>query len=60
MLILTGPTGSGKTATLRMLAREMDFEIVEYKDTTNTTQFSALSDEPSTCASCRSYYLFRC
>jgi cell cycle checkpoint protein len=53
LLILTGPVGSAKTATLRVLAREMDFEIVEYKDTTNTTQFSPLSDEPSTCTSCK-------
>jgi cell cycle checkpoint protein len=50
LLILTGPAGSAKTTTLRVLGREMDFEIVEYKDTTNTTQFSVLSDEPSTCA----------
>jgi energy-coupling factor transporter ATP-binding protein EcfA2 len=51
LLILTGPTGSGKTTSLRVLAREMDFEIAEYKDTTNTTQFSVFSDEPSTCTS---------
>jgi hypothetical protein len=50
LLILTGPAGSAKTTTLRVLAREMDFEIMEYKDTTNTTQFSTFSDGPSTCA----------
>jgi cell cycle checkpoint protein len=49
LLVLTGPAGAAKTTTLRVLAREMEFEIVEYKDTTNTTQFSALSDGPSTC-----------
>lgn len=49
LLILTGPAGSAKTATLRVLAREMDFDIVEYKDNTNTTRFSTFSDEPSTC-----------
>ena len=51
LLILTGPAGSAKTATLRVLAREMDFDIVEYKDNTNTTRFSTFSDEPSTCTS---------
>jgi len=30
-MILSGPAGSGKTATLRVLSREMDFDIVEYK-----------------------------
>ena len=49
LLVLSGPAGSAKTTTLRVLAREMDFEIMEYKDTTNTTQFSTLSDGPSTC-----------
>jgi Rad17 cell cycle checkpoint protein len=48
LLILTGPAGSGKTATLRVLAREMDFDIVEYKDNTNTTRFSTFADEPLT------------
>ncbi|KAI0301597.1 Rad17 cell cycle checkpoint protein-domain-containing protein [Multifurca ochricompacta] len=48
LLILSGPAGSGKTATLRVLAREMDFEIAEYKNNTNSTQFSALTGEPST------------
>ena len=51
LLILTGPAGSAKTATLRVLAREMDFDIVEYKDNTNTTRFSSFADEPSTCTS---------
>ncbi|KAI0292520.1 Rad17 cell cycle checkpoint protein-domain-containing protein [Russula brevipes] len=48
LLVLTGPAGSAKTATLRVLAREMDFDVVEYKDNTNTTRFSTFSDEPST------------
>ncbi|KAF8496473.1 P-loop containing nucleoside triphosphate hydrolase protein [Russula emetica] len=47
LLILTGPAGSGKTTTLRVLAREMDFDIVEFKDNTNTTRFSTFGDEPS-------------
>lgn len=51
LIILTGPAGSAKTATLRVLAREMDFDIVEYKENTNTTRFSTFADEPSTCTS---------
>jgi cell cycle checkpoint protein len=49
LLILTGAAGSGKTTTLRVLAREMDFDIVEFKDSTNTTRFSTFGDEPSAC-----------
>jgi MoxR-like ATPase len=49
LLVLTGPAGSAKTTTLRVLAREMDFDIVEYKENMNTTRFSTFSDEPSTC-----------
>lgn len=48
LLILTGPAGSGKTATLRVLAQEMGFEIIEYKTHVNTVQVSAFTDEPST------------
>ena len=58
LLVLTGPAGSAKTATLRVLAREMDFDVVEYKDNTNTTRFSTFSDEPSTCTSGHSICLF--
>ena len=56
LLILTGPAGSAKTTTLRVLAREMDFDIVEYKDNTNTTRFSSFADEPSTCTSGDSFF----
>ena len=31
ILVLTGPAGSAKTATLRVLSKEMDFDIQEYK-----------------------------
>ncbi|KAI9509328.1 Rad17-domain-containing protein [Russula earlei] len=48
LLVLTGPAGSAKTATLHVLAREMDFEIVEYKNVVTTTQYSAFADERST------------
>lgn len=47
LLILTGPAGSGKTATLRLLAKEMNFEIIEHKTHVNTFQVSAFTSEPS-------------
>ncbi|KAI9441232.1 Rad17-domain-containing protein [Lactarius indigo] len=50
LLILTGPAGSGKTATLRVLAHEMKVEIIEHKTHVNTVQVSTFS-EPSTCRS---------
>ncbi|KAI9465709.1 Rad17-domain-containing protein [Lactarius psammicola] len=48
LLILTGPAGSGKTATLRVLAQEMNFEIIEHKTHVNTVQASTFTREPST------------
>ncbi|RUS31460.1 Rad17 cell cycle checkpoint protein-domain-containing protein [Jimgerdemannia flammicorona] len=35
LLILTGPAGSGKTAVLRMLSMEMNFEIIEWSNPYN-------------------------
>jgi broad-specificity NMP kinase len=35
ILILTGPAGSGKTTVLRMLAKEMDLNIVEWINSVN-------------------------
>ncbi|KIJ61820.1 hypothetical protein HYDPIDRAFT_158739 [Hydnomerulius pinastri MD-312] len=32
ILALTGPAGAAKTATLRVLARELDFEILEWRN----------------------------
>ena len=32
ILALTGPTGSGKTATVKVLARELGFELIEWKN----------------------------
>ena len=31
VMILSGPAGSAKTATLRVLSKEMGFQVVEYK-----------------------------
>ncbi|KAH9177779.1 Rad17-domain-containing protein [Lactarius sanguifluus] len=47
LLVLTGPAGSGKTATLRVLAHEMNFEIIEHKTHVNTVQVSTFASEPS-------------
>ncbi|KAG0243380.1 Cell cycle checkpoint protein rad17 [Actinomortierella wolfii] len=35
ILLLTGPAGSGKTTLLKMLAKELDIEIVEWVNTVN-------------------------
>ncbi|KAJ3520257.1 hypothetical protein NM688_g9188 [Phlebia brevispora] len=32
ILVLTGPAGTGKTATVRVLAKELGFDIVEWKN----------------------------
>ncbi|EIM79628.1 Rad17-domain-containing protein [Stereum hirsutum FP-91666 SS1] len=32
LLVLTGPAGSGKTTTLRVLSRELGFEILEWRN----------------------------
>lgn len=32
LLVLTGPAGSGKTTTLRVLTRELGFEILEWRN----------------------------
>ncbi|KAG8931741.1 Cell cycle checkpoint protein rad17 [Tulasnella sp. 418] len=33
LLVLSGPAGSGKTATLKVFSKEMGFEIIEWKNT---------------------------
>ncbi|BGP51970.1 RFC checkpoint protein Rad17 [Rhodotorula kratochvilovae] len=43
VLVLSGPSGAGKTAALKVLAREVDAEIVEWREGTNV-QLAA--DEP--------------
>jgi len=37
ILALTGPAGAGKTATLRVLAKELNLEIVEWRNATEDT-----------------------
>jgi hypothetical protein len=32
LLVLTGPAGAGKTATIRVLSRELKFDIIEWQN----------------------------
>ncbi len=45
ILALTGPAGTAKTTTVRILAREMDFEILEWRNAIgeNSTYTSGMS-----------------
>ncbi|KAI8802346.1 Rad17 cell cycle checkpoint protein-domain-containing protein [Cladochytrium replicatum] len=41
ILILTGPSGAGKSAVVRMLSRELDFEILEWINPVNPSRRKA-------------------
>ena len=43
LLILKGPAGSGKTTTVQLLAKEMDCEILGWKNPTNNTSTGFVS-----------------
>ncbi|KAJ7916174.1 Rad17 cell cycle checkpoint protein-domain-containing protein [Mycena leptocephala] len=45
ILALTGPAGTAKTATMRVLARELDCEILEWRNAMEES-FSSLGDDP--------------
>ncbi|CAG2182083.1 unnamed protein product, partial [Oppiella nova] len=42
-LLLNGPTGTGKTTSLKVLAKEMDVEVIEYK--TYSQYYETLVDD---------------
>ena len=42
LLILSGPTGSGKTSTIQVLSKEMNFEIVEWINPINESSLSSI------------------
>ncbi|KAG5636457.1 hypothetical protein H0H81_007964 [Sphagnurus paluster] len=50
ILVLTGPAGTAKTATMRVLAREMDFELMEWRtavaDSTFDSSYDADAEAP--------------
>ncbi|KAG2064310.1 hypothetical protein BDR04DRAFT_1084552 [Suillus decipiens] len=45
ILVLTGPAGTAKTTTLRVLAREMGFEIVEWRNSMSERGSSTFMDD---------------
>lgn len=47
LLILSGPAGAGKTATLRVLSKELHFEIIEWKNTLDDVYTDAEYDSLS-------------
>ncbi|KAJ7083621.1 Rad17 cell cycle checkpoint protein-domain-containing protein [Mycena belliarum] len=46
ILALTGPAGTAKTATIRVLAREMDCEILEWRNAIGETSLNRFGDDP--------------
>ncbi|KAG9313631.1 Rad17 cell cycle checkpoint protein-domain-containing protein [Chiua virens] len=45
ILALTGPAGTAKTSTLRVLSRELDFEILEWRNSMSERGPSAFTNE---------------
>ncbi|KAG0087209.1 Cell cycle checkpoint protein rad17 [Podila epicladia] len=46
ILVLTGPAGTGKTAVLRMLAKELDLDIVEWINSVNESSLIRRANLP--------------
>ncbi|KAG6888227.1 hypothetical protein C0992_009277 [Termitomyces sp. T32_za158] len=55
ILALTGPAGTGKTATIRVLAREMGFDIMEWKNPVGEKSHS-MFDHSNDASSSSGYY----
>ncbi|KAF9554804.1 checkpoint protein Rad24 [Agrocybe pediades] len=47
VLALTGPAGTGKTTTIKVLAKEMDFEILEWRNAIAETLSDFTADDSS-------------
>ncbi|TPX72282.1 hypothetical protein SpCBS45565_g00702 [Spizellomyces sp. 'palustris'] len=45
LLVLTGPSGAGKTAVLRTLSKEMNFDILEWSNPVNTNMIKLNEDD---------------
>ncbi|KAL7752824.1 RFC checkpoint protein Rad17 [Sorochytrium milnesiophthora] len=45
MLVLTGPTGGGKTAALQVLSRDLNFEIVEWINPIHSSSIQRLDED---------------
>ncbi|KAH8318037.1 hypothetical protein KR074_003562, partial [Drosophila pseudoananassae] len=45
--LLTGPTGAGKTATLRVLAKEMGYQVQEWINPVDCEVVTVLGDQPN-------------
>ena len=56
MLLLTGPSGAGKTATIHVLAKEMKIEVQEWANPV-TSVYSRGKDEGSTNTNWKGNYI---
>ncbi|KAJ6551690.1 Rad17 cell cycle checkpoint protein-domain-containing protein [Mycena capillaripes] len=56
ILALTGPAGTAKTATMRVLARELDCEILEWRNAMEASSSNSFGDDPEADDSYRPNY----
>ncbi|KAI8920140.1 Rad17 cell cycle checkpoint protein-domain-containing protein [Powellomyces hirtus] len=45
LLVLTGPSGAGKTAVIRLLSRELHFEVSEWSNPVNTNAMNVSAED---------------
>ncbi|KAK7062650.1 RFC checkpoint protein Rad17 [Paramarasmius palmivorus] len=55
LLLLSGPAGTAKTSTIRVLSREMGFELVEWRNSMNEESLGVIDQAFSTLSSQREY-----